>query len=392
MALILWYIVVIFYVTFGLLYMSFPSFTPLGAMAISSAPYDIIQVMFVGGVGVFLGYFIVGKVNIPKINILYNGNFLHFCGLGFCTISVVMFIIGIQYYGGYFHFLNTPYTAIYEGSAENEIKDVLISTSGLLSIFSILSLLSGNKLNAVGKFFVCISFVVLLSIFIQGRRETLLLLIMCFLSYRFLGKNISFRVLLKIIIIASLLIFMAGVGLYLRAYASDSNGSIVDAINYSVLYETHFTIATLANEIRTHLYNDIPYGGIVDIFQPFLFIVPGIVFSLLGYDKAEVFAATEPRVYESKGGQFIFTGAFHSLGLTGVFIHGLILGLMLFTFYRLARRTEMAIYHFPIVALILVSIRKDMIYGVKYISLLFIFMFLFYLIYVILPKKTNIHK
>lgn len=46
------------------------------------------------------------------------------------------------------------------------------------------------------------------------------------------------------------------------------------------------------------------------------------------------------------------------------------------------------IFHFPLVSLILVASRKDIIYGIKYISLEFILMFVFYLFYILLPKKT----
>ncbi|EBQ6634799.1 O-antigen polysaccharide polymerase Wzy, partial [Salmonella enterica] len=95
------------------------------------------------------------------------------------------------------------------------------------------------------------------------------------------------------------------------------------------------------------------------------------------------------RFYEDKGGQFIFTEAFHSLGYVGVFLHGLILGVMLIVFYRVAKKSRLIIYHFPIISLIFVAMRKDLTYGVKYISLLFIFMMIFYFIYKLLPLKNN---
>jgi len=88
-----------------------------------------------------------------------------------------------------------------------------------------------------------------------------------------------------------------------------------------------------------------------------------------------------------KGGQFIFTEAFHSFGFLGVFIHGILLGILLVIFYRIAKRTNLILYHFPIVSLIFVGMRKDLTYGMKYVSLLFILMVAFYLIYSVMPKK-----
>ncbi|EBC8997848.1 O-antigen polysaccharide polymerase Wzy, partial [Salmonella enterica] len=108
-----------------------------------------------------------------------------------------------------------------------------------------------------------------------------------------------------------------------------------------------------------------------------------------GLDKQSLFENNEMRFYEDKGGQFIFTEAFHSLGYVGVFLHGLILGVMLIVFYRVAKKSRLIIYHFPIVSLIFVAMRKDLTYGVKYISLLFIFMMIFYFIYKLLPLKNN---
>lgn len=55
----------------------------------------------------------------------------------------ISFLWGVSFYGGYITFLNTPYSPIFELS-DNELKDVLISTSGLLSVFSILSSMSGS--------------------------------------------------------------------------------------------------------------------------------------------------------------------------------------------------------------------------------------------------------
>ncbi|KSB01868.1 hypothetical protein LFZ11_08340 [Salmonella enterica subsp. enterica serovar Fresno str. ST224] len=62
---------------------------------------------------------------------------------------------------------------------------------------------------------------------------------------------------------------------------------------------------------------------------------------------------------------------------------------MLIVFYLVAKKSRLIIYHFPIISLIFVAMRKDLTYGVKYISLLFIFMMIFYFIYKLLPLKNN---
>ncbi|MFV8983344.1 hypothetical protein [Serratia fonticola] len=125
------------------------------------------------------------------------------------------------------------------------------------------------------------------------------------------------------------------------------------------------------------------------MLYPFLFIVPSLLFSIFGINKGDFFSSSEARIYDDKGGEFVFTEGYYAMGEVGVFIHGIILGAMLILFYRLTRKSQMVLYHFPIVALILVASRKDLTYGVKYISLLFIFMLVFRIIYVVLPKKRS---
>lgn len=389
MALFFWCIVVLFYTILGLFYLTFSNLVPLGAMAMNGAAFDIAQTIFIGCCGVFLGYWLFSQTKLPKSSFLLDKSFLRFCAFGYFCVALLTFTIGVKYYGGYFSFLSTPYSAIYAGSAENETKDVFISSSGLLAIFSILCFYSSGKISSVVKIFLVFAFVILLSIFIQGRRETLLLLITCVLSYKFLGKKIRFINLLKVIVILTVLLTVAGAGLYIRASSSTSGGSLFSSIGYAILYETHFTIANLENEIKTHIYDGQAFGGAIELLYPFLFIVPSVFFSAFGVNKGEFFSSSEARIYDDKGGEFVFTEGYHALGTVGVFIHGVILGAMLILFYRLARRSEMVIYHFPIVALILVASRKDLIYGVKYISLLFIFMFVFRMIYVVLPKKRS---
>lgn len=389
MAFLLWSIVVCFYIYFGLLYLSIPQLTPLGAMSMPGASYDLVEVFLTGYVATLISYILFRNCRTLNSDILTNDYFMRFCSKCYLLVSCFLFIWGIQYYGGYIGFLKTPYTAIFSGNAENEIKDVLISSSGLLAIFSILSVFSAGSFKWKDKILVFFAAIILMSIFIQGRRETLLLMIMCFLSYKFLGKKFALVNILKAAGVAACLIVFAGLGLYLRASSDTSGGSIVDASLYAVLYETHFTIANLANEIKTHVYNSVPFGGVVYLLYPILFIFPSFLFSVFGYNKSEVFAITEPKIYDDKGGSFIFTSAFHSLGTLGVFLHGLFLGMLLIYFYRMAKKNNMVFYHFPLVALILVASRKDITYGIKYISLQFIFMFVFYILYSILPKKRK---
>lgn len=62
----------------------------------------------------------------------------------YLLLGLGTFFFGVQHYGGYISFISTPYTPIYGGSAENEIKDTLISSSGLLVIFSVVSYLSSS--------------------------------------------------------------------------------------------------------------------------------------------------------------------------------------------------------------------------------------------------------
>jgi oligosaccharide repeat unit polymerase len=389
MALFFWCIVVVFYTSVGLFYLTFSNLDPLGAMAMNGAAYDIAQTIFIGCCGVFLGYWLFSRTRLPKTSFLTDKSFLRFCAFGYFGVALLTFTLGVQYYGGYFSFLSTPYSAIYAGSAENEIKDVLISSSGLLSIFAILCFYSSGRINYLAKPFLALAFIILLSIFIQGRRETLLLLIMCVLSYMFLGKKIRLMNLLKVLIIVMFLLIVAGAGLYIRASSSTSGGGVFSAVGYAVLYETHFTIANLENEIKSHAYNGQPFGGAFELLYPFLFIVPSLLFSIFGINKGDFFSSSEARIYDDKGGEFVFTEGYHAMGEVGVFIHGIILGAMLILFYRLTRKSQMVLYHFPIVALILVASRKDLTYGVKYISLLFIFMLVFRIIYVVLPKKRS---
>lgn len=102
------------------------------------------------------------------------------------------------------------------------------------------------------------------------------------MSYKFIGEGLKFRNLLKAVIIAALIALVAGFGLYIRASGDTSGGSVLTAINYAVLYETHFTIATLGNEIRTHFYDGRDYQGFLNLLQPVLFVVPSFIFYIVG--------------------------------------------------------------------------------------------------------------
>ena len=360
MALLLWIIVTCFYIYFGLLYLQFSSFAPLGAMVLPEVVNNLVFTYVVGVVSVILSYAYFIRKKKSNFGILNDNNFLSYLSIMYCVFSLGCFIWGIQYYGGYIAFLRTPYIAIFSGNAENGIKDVLISSSGLMAIFSILCASQVIKVSRISKWILIVSCIVLFSIFVQGRRETLLLLIMTFASYRFLSEKISIKTITKSLLLVFLLFVFAGLGLYLRASSETSGGSFLSAIINAVLFETHFTIANLANEIATHSYNNIPYGGLMFLFYPVFFIVPS----------------------------FIFTEAYHSLGNIGVICHGVLLGFLIAYFYSSAKASRNMIFHFPLVSLILVASRKDIIYGIKYISLEFILMFVFYLFYILLPKKT----
>lgn len=125
------------------------------------------------------------------------------------------------------------------------------------------------------------------------------------------------------------------------------------------------------------------------MFYPVFFIVPSFIFSIFGYDKSEVFSFNEPKIYDDKGGSFIFTEAYHSLGNIGVICHGVLLGFLIAYFYSSAKASRNMIFHFPLVSLILVASRKDIIYGIKYISLEFILMFVFYLFIFFFLRKQQ---
>lgn len=389
MALLLWIIITCFYIYFGLLYLQFSSFAPLGAMVLPDVVNNLVFTYVVGVVSVILSYAYFIRKKKSNFGILNDNNFLSYLSLMYCAFSLGCFIWGVQYYGGYIAFLRTPYIAIFSGNAENGIKDVLISSSGLMAIFSILCAFQVIKVSRISKWILIVSCIVLFSIFVQGRRETLLLLIMTFASYRFLSEKISIKTITKSLLFVFLLFVFAGLGLYLRASSETSGGSFLSAIINAVLFETHFTIANLANEIATHSYNNIPYGGLMFLLYPVFFIVPSFIFSIFGYDKSEVFSFNEPKIYDDKGGSFIFTEAYHSLGNIGVICHGILLGFLIAYFYSSAKASKNIIFHFPLVSLILVASRKDIIYGIKYISLEFILMFVLYLFYILLPKKTT---
>jgi len=266
----------------------------------------------------------------------------------------------------------------------------MISSSGLLAIFAILTSFEQRIKNIpfVGCMIILVGFFVLLSIFVQGRRENLILLFLCFVSYYIIGRKLNLALLFKVTLLVSAILLFAGIGLYLRETTSTSGGSIITAIPFAIMYETHFSLATLANEVRTHLDNGMPYGGLMTLLMPILFIIPAFFYTLLGLNKDQIFVNSEPRLYMDKGGQFIFTESFHAMGYIGVFVHGLFLGILLISFYRAAKRTKMILYHFPLVSLIFVGMRKDLTYGVKYISLLFLLMVAFYFIYSVMPKKV----
>ncbi|VDZ82578.1 O-antigen polymerase [Kluyvera intermedia] len=391
MVLLVWFLAIGLYLICGVLYLQFPQLSPLGALGYSDTVSDVIYVAIIGIVGVFFGYSSFSKIKIFGIKDFNNPVFINLCSLCFMVSALLVFLLGVTAYGGYIAFLNTPYSPIYQGSADNETRDVLISSSGLLSIFALLTSVQAKDIkNTKGnKLIITLAMFILFSIFIQGRRENLILLILCFISFYLFNYKISFKRILKIISICAGMLFIAGLGLYLRESTSTSGGSVLTAIPFAVMYETHFSLATLANEVRTHLHDNVPFGGILELFSPVLFIIPAFFYGIFGFNKQSLFENNEVHLYDDKGGQFIFTEAFHSLGYVGVFLHGFILGCMLIIFYRAAKRSGLIIYQFPIVSLIFVAMRKDMTYGVKYISLLFIFMMLFYFIYKLLPLKKN---
>lgn len=392
MVLIVWVLVIGLYFTCGIIYLQFPFLSPLGALAYPDTVNDVLYVAAIGIVGAFIGYLTFLKIRLVEIKDFDNTNFICFCSFCFIIFASVVFSLGVASYGGYISFLHTSYTPIYEGSAANETRDVLISTAGLLSIYALLTSVR-VKLKMVtrsNKIIILISLIILVSIFIQGRRENLILLLLCFISHYLFINKINVRRVINIFSIVSIMLFVAGFGLYLRESSSTSGGSVLTAIPFAIMYETHFSLATLANEVRTHLHNNLPYGGVLELFSPVLFIIPAFIYNIFGLDKQSLFENSEVRFYEDKGGQFIFTEAFHSLGFLGVFLHGLILGIMLVIFYRIAKKNGLIIYQFPIVSLIFVAMRKDLTYGVKYISLLLICMVIFYFIYKLLPLKKMV--
>lgn len=390
MALILFSVICSFYLTFGFLYMTYSDLSPLGAMGMSGVPTDVLLVFFVGYVSIVIGYAIASRRKSPRLETISKPYFMHFASYIYLMIAAGMFFVGISFYGGYVGFITTPYSAIIDTS-DNEVKDVLISTSGLLSVFAILCAFSGGRQKAVRYTVYLVALFMLLSIFIQGRRETTMLLLITIMSYKFMGEGFKFKNALKAIIIAILVAFFAGFGLYLRSSGATSGGSMLSAIYYAILYETHFTLATLGNEIRTHFYDDRVYQGVLNLFQPILFVVPSFLFYIMGLDKREALGmiSTEPRAYEDKGGSFLFTQAVHSLGYVGVIVDGLIVGFLLAYFYKIARQKHLIFFQFPLVSLMLVAIRKDVTYGIKYISVQFLILFIILFIYRSLPKKRR---
>ncbi|MGX8942150.1 O-antigen polymerase [Symbiopectobacterium sp. Eva_TO] len=377
-----------FYVLFGFIYMSYPDLKPLGAMDIDGVPESVLLVFAVGYLSVATGYYINYRMRTPRLSTISKPYFQHFSSVLYMLLSVSLFLWGVSFYGGYITFLNTPYSPIFELS-DNELKDVLISTSGLLSVFSILSSMSGSAGRFKKTIIILIGVVITTSIFIQGRRESLLILLVCIFAHRLMVKGVSIRSIIKSMLIAFIVALVAGIGLYIREDTATSGGNIFSAIGYAIIYETHFTIATLANEIRTHLFDGFEYSGIGSLLQPILFIIPSFIFSIFGLSKTESLGLNiaEPKLYDDKGGAFIFSHGIHSLGYVGVVVDGLIIGFLLSYFYKIAKEKGMIFFYFPIVSLILVAIRKDVTYGVKYISLQFMLIFVFYIFYSVLPKK-----
>jgi oligosaccharide repeat unit polymerase len=389
-----WIFFLLFYIAGTGAYLLFSPFEPLGALQYDDSFYYVLLTVFIGALGVFSGYLFLSKINLPRIRGLDSKPFLGFASILYLLLGVVVFFVGVQYYGGYLAFISSPYIPIFGGSAENEIKDTLISTSGLLIIFSVISFLSSAKdkeKRSLTFFLYGLAAFVLLSIFIQGRRENVILLIMTFLSFRFFNGRFDAKKYIRLFLIFMLIMLFAGVGLYLREASSTSGGTVVSAMIFAVLFETHFTVATLANELYNHLVDGQPYAGFLTLLNPVFFIIPSFLFSIIGENKQDLFINTDQGVFESKGGSFIFAEAFHSSGFVGVFLHGVLLGLLLMLFYRSAKRTGYILYHFPIVSLLLVAIRKDITYGVKYISLMYLLLFVFYFIHLGLslcfPKK-----
>lgn len=391
--LLLWMGLFIFYILSGIAYLYFSPFPPLGAMINDDIISNLGNISLAGMLSVSLGYLFVSlsTSSCDAKAMKMNEPFIFFSSILFLIVGVSIFIVGVSYYGGYISFLNTPYSPIYEGSAENKIQDTLISSSGLLLIFSIISCLSTKQHGfAIKAIIITICLWGLISIFYQGRRENILLLFMCIIFHKIFIGEISLKKLFKLLSLCSLLLLIAGLGLYLRENNTTSGGSILSATLFAIMFETHFTLATLANEMYTHTLHGISYAGFSSLFEPFLFMLPSFIFGVFGFSKQVFFYNSEPKFYDDKGGAFIFTEAFHSYGYLGVFFHGVILGILLGFFYRMAKRTQMIIFQFPLVCLTFVAVRKDITYGMKYVSLMLLFMLLFYLIYCILPKKRII--
>lgn len=370
MIILVWALLYLFYLAGAFLFYNLDGVEPLGAMNESGIPQSIMLCSIIASAGVGLGAFSCrGRV---RHTILTNANRLSVTIVLF-TCCLLLFFIGISDYDGYYNFVTSPYIPIFKSSRENSFSDTVISSSGLLACFTVLSIFKSSiKTPYLKGIILSLSMIVLLSIFIQGRRETFILLMICYIMHKCSNIKFTLKSISKVVALFVLVIFVSAVGLYFRESEEATGGSLLSSIYLSILYETHFTVATIANQIEYSTTKIQSSYSVLQLFSPIFFVLPRFMFSILGFNKDEFFDITSDIPFEDKGGSFVFSGAYYSYGYLGVFIHALFLGYFLMYFWKLYRQYNLPILIFPVVSLTFVTLRKDLIYGFKYISLLYI--------------------
>lgn len=376
---------IISYITFGTLYLFLDEFTPLGCMNTGIILQNMCLIILIGIIGVLFGIIILKKIIyklriIKHVSCIANQKNIYLC-LFIISSSIVLFIYSMFLYGGYIEFIKSNYQPVIYGKYQNEVKDSLIATSSILACYSLFLVLAINR-NINAKIFIIASAAIInISVFLEGRREYIILIILTFILTNVNTLSQFIKKKTRLIAILFFGFVISGIGLVLRGDITDNENELIINGVKSTLYESHFTIATLANEVQIHSIDRVPHEGILGLFNPIFYIIPRFMFSILNLNKDELFQNNDIGLYRDLGGSFIFSSGFHYFGLVGVFLHAIVLGILISHFNSMYNKTYNSIYALLASCAIFVGVRKDIMFSIKYISIYFLCIMIFKPIY-----------
>lgn len=293
-------------------------------------------------------------------------DFLMLCITAF---ALLLAVYGYKLYGGFFEFLATPYDPVFEGSAENSYKHVIIATAGILntSLFCYFfdAGLVGRK--SFRNFLLSgILFFIQFTFFLQGKREYLVETVVAtgfiYVAYR-AAKTQSHPSVGPFFWIFGGVVALAAAGLAIRS----EDTSAFKLLTLAIGYEAQFTVATFLNSIYIDNHFDVSYDYLRDFVQVLVIVFPRDLLMLIGLDKDKLI---EPgnfdRFYvENKGGQFIFTSAYADGGAIAVLLYAFIFGLILVLIDSESVRSRRWVYAVAVTYL-WVALRKDVVMAFKY--------------------------